>query len=79
MARAVWRRYSSTDWRRSHLLFRDYLRTHDEVAAEYGALKQQLATEHANDRMAYTDMKGSFIRDALVDAEEWASKTGWKP
>lgn len=43
------------------LAFRDYLRAHSDVAAEYGALKQRLAREFRFDREAYTEAKGLFI------------------
>ena len=55
---------------RSHLLFRDYLRGHDGVAAEYHALKLALAARHRSDRAAYTDAKGRFIQAALERARE---------
>jgi GrpB-like predicted nucleotidyltransferase (UPF0157 family) len=41
--------------------FRDYLRAHPEVAAEYEALKYRLAAEHRLDREAYTEAKRPFI------------------
>ena len=50
-----------------HLLFRDYLRTHPEVAAEYGRMKLRLAMQHKIERIAYNDDKGPFI-DAVVTA-----------
>ena len=43
------------------LAFRDYLRTHSEVAKEYGALKRRLAKKFRHDREAYTDAKTEFI------------------
>ena len=43
------------------LYFRDYLRAHPEAAAEYAALKQQLAQRFRHDRDAYTDAKGAFV------------------
>jgi GrpB-like predicted nucleotidyltransferase (UPF0157 family) len=43
------------------IAFRDYLRTHAEVAAEYETLKRQLAQEHQFDREAYTEAKRPFI------------------
>ena len=49
-----------------HLLFRDYLRTHPEAAAEYAALKRELAQRYKHDRLAYTNSKGSFI-EATVE------------
>lgn len=48
-------------WKR-HLLFRDYLRTHPEVAQKYHHLKKELAAKHGSDRDAYTDAKTSFIK-----------------
>ncbi|MDR0993751.1 MAG: GrpB family protein [Verrucomicrobiota bacterium] len=47
-------------WER--LAFRDYIRTHPDVAAEYGRLKQRLAMELKQDRAAYTHAKGEFIQ-----------------
>jgi GrpB-like predicted nucleotidyltransferase (UPF0157 family) len=62
---------------RVHLLFRDYLREHSEVAAAYGRLKQRLAQAYGADRLAYTDAKTDFILSALDDAGGWAERTGW--
>jgi GrpB-like predicted nucleotidyltransferase (UPF0157 family) len=39
-----------------------YLRAHRDVAAEYGELKRRLAEEFTNDREAYTEAKGEFVR-----------------
>jgi GrpB-like predicted nucleotidyltransferase (UPF0157 family) len=47
---------------RDELAFRDYLRAHGDVAAGYGELKRRLAEEFTNDREAYTEAKGEFIR-----------------
>ena len=47
------------------LAFRDYLRTHQEVAKEYAALKRRLAAEFEHDREAYTEAKGDFIHQIL--------------
>ena len=50
------------------LAFRDYLRDHPEVAAEYGSLKRALAKAHQFDREAYTEAKAPFIARILRDA-----------
>ena len=44
------------------LLFRDYLIAHPDVARQYVDLKQRLAGQFSNDRIAYTEGKGDFIR-----------------
>jgi GrpB-like predicted nucleotidyltransferase (UPF0157 family) len=65
-----------TDGRRTHhihmverefpqweaLLFRDYLIAHPDAAQEYVDMKLRLAAEFPNDRAAYTDRKGEFVR-----------------
>ena len=43
------------------IAFREYLRSHSEVAAEYEDLKRQLAVTYRFDREAYTDAKGPFV------------------
>ncbi len=43
------------------IAFRNYLREHGGVAAEYEALKQRLAQQHPFDREAYTGAKLPFI------------------
>jgi GrpB-like predicted nucleotidyltransferase (UPF0157 family) len=48
------------EWLRP-LAFRDYLRAHRDVAAEYEVLKRRLAQAHRLDREAYTASKGPFI------------------
>jgi GrpB-like predicted nucleotidyltransferase (UPF0157 family) len=64
-------------WERDHLLFRDYLRAHAPVAAEYGRRKAALAERYRTDRIAYTEAKTGFILDALDAAARWAEATGW--
>jgi GrpB-like predicted nucleotidyltransferase (UPF0157 family) len=44
------------------LLFRDYLIANPGVARQYLEVKQRLAAEFPNDRVAYTDGKGDFVR-----------------
>ena len=56
----------SPQWSRP-IAFRDYLRAHPDVAAEYEALKWRLAAEFRFDREAYTQAKAPFI-DAATDA-----------
>ena len=43
------------------LLFRDYLIAHPAATREYQALKFRLASEHPNDRVAYTEGKTEFV------------------
>lgn len=52
--------HGSEFWVR-HLRFRDYLRAHSEVAAEYGLLKKSLAAAHPGS-IDYTFSKTEFIR-----------------
>jgi GrpB-like predicted nucleotidyltransferase (UPF0157 family) len=51
----------------AHILFRDFLRTHADVAARYEALKRQLAGHH-DDVEAYAEAKASFVSDVLKGA-----------
>ena len=50
------------------IAFRDYLRQHADVAAEYASVKRQLARQYRFDREAYTDAKAPFIRQSLERA-----------
>jgi GrpB-like predicted nucleotidyltransferase (UPF0157 family) len=47
------------------LAFRDLLISNGTIADEYAALKLRLADTHRNDRNAYTEAKGPFIKNAL--------------
>lgn len=53
-------------WER-HLLFRNYLRTHPEVAREYECLKKSLA-KSCKDTHLYADAKTPFIRKVEAQA-----------
>lgn len=46
---------------RRHLRFRDYLRDHRDIAAEYGALKQRAAALFPRDIEGYISYKSPFI------------------
>jgi len=56
------------EWNR-HLRFRDYLRLHPDVAADYVRLKRRLAVTHRDDRAAYTAAKSEFVEQVLAAAE----------
>lgn len=58
---------SSKFWER-HLLFRDHLREHPETAAEYFALKVDLAAQFGDDRDGYTNAKTDFIEGVIRKA-----------
>lgn len=51
---------------REELSFRDRLRDNPKLAAEYAALKRELAERNREDREAYTEAKGAFIRAVLA-------------
>ena len=57
---------------RDKLAFRDYLRSHPQVAMQYGVIKQKLAIEHRHDNVGYMRGKDPFIQSTLRDAREWA-------
>jgi GrpB-like predicted nucleotidyltransferase (UPF0157 family) len=61
------------------LLFRDYLRTHDEDAKAYARLKYNLAEHYRDNRHAYTDAKAPFIWEVMRKADQWCQETGWQP
>jgi GrpB-like predicted nucleotidyltransferase (UPF0157 family) len=57
--------FDSALWH-DRLAFRDYVRRHPPVAAEYAALKLELAAKYEFDRAAYTDAKEPFVRRVLA-------------
>jgi GrpB-like predicted nucleotidyltransferase (UPF0157 family) len=58
---------ASEFWQR-HLLFRDFLRDHPQVAREYDQLKRELAARYGSDRVGYTEAKTPFIRSVEARA-----------
>ncbi|MFX3675181.1 MAG: GrpB family protein [Paenisporosarcina sp.] len=50
-----------------HLTFRNYLRSHPEVARDYEQLKMYLA-QNAKFRLDYTEAKSDFINKILKSA-----------
>ncbi len=58
---------TSDFWER-HLLFRDFLRSHPEVAGQYCRLKKELAAKYGSDRDGYTEAKTPFIESVVVRA-----------
>ena len=52
------------------LLFRDYLIERPQIAAEYEALKLQLASAFPNDRVGYTKGKTEFIVRVTDEAKQ---------
>ncbi len=66
---------TSEFWRR-HLLFRDYMRAHDEIRDAYYKTKKELAEREWNDTNDYALAKTEFIEKAQVDAlNEFTYKT----
>lgn len=61
------------------LLFRDYLRAHPDSAGVYQRVKEELVRFHANDSIAYTELKDPACDLIMVNANTWARQTNWKP
>jgi GrpB-like predicted nucleotidyltransferase (UPF0157 family) len=53
---------------RNHLAIRDFLRSHPDVAREYGALKRALANQYAEDLDSYIEGKSEFLCSILQRA-----------
>ncbi len=58
---------NSQEWKEK-LLFRDYLRSHLDIAKEYEDLKKELALTYKDDRHTYTAMKEPFIHHVIEKA-----------
>ena len=61
------------------LLFRDYMRTHEEDAKRYAELKYRLAEKYQEDRRSYTDAKAPFIWEIMAKADKWNQAIEWEP
>ncbi|MGW4096577.1 GrpB family protein [Mycobacterium sp. NPDC004974] len=57
----------SPRWRQQ-LIFRDALRANPVLVAQYAALKRALASEHSDDREAYSTAKADFVASVLTGA-----------
>ena len=54
----------------NYIMFRDYMNSHPDKAAEYEKLKKQLASSFPDNRRAYTEGKAGFIEKIITDAGE---------
>lgn len=54
-----------------HVIFRDYLRAHPNVARKYEEEKRRIASIHAKDSRGYADEKGPWVVRADADALQW--------
>ena len=63
---------AGSDHERRHLAVRDFLRTHDDEAARYAALKRDAVARHPRDRLAYMAGKGAYVADLEARALAWA-------
>ena len=57
--------YGSIEWSKQ-LLFRDSLRSNLLLASKYEEHEKELAAQFENDREAYTEGKGDFIRNVIA-------------
>jgi GrpB-like predicted nucleotidyltransferase (UPF0157 family) len=62
-----------------HLAFRDFMRAHTALAAQYSELKQSLAKAHPHDIEAYMDGKDAFIKEMEARALAWAASGCGQP
>ena len=58
-----------------HVHFRDYLRCHSDIAAEYGRMKRAAAATHPRDMEAYCRAKAPFIVAHEARALAWVEQS----
>ena len=56
------------------VLFRDYLKTHPEIAGKYETVKKELAKKYAHNRVEYGRNKAGFIMEVVEKAKEDKTK-----
>jgi dephospho-CoA kinase len=61
------------------LLFRDWLRSHDDERDAYAAMKRGLAQRPGHNVNDYSKDKMPWINAALNRAEGWAATSQWSP
>ena len=59
----------------THIVFCEYLKSHNEVAKEYADLKQKLASEFPTDRASYTNGKERFVAAVIERAASEATSS----
>lgn len=70
--------FDGDEWRR-HIIFRDWLNLHPELAKEYEALKVDLLARFPDDRAAYTAGKTPFVERVLREAAQFPALRLKKP
>ena len=55
---------------KNHLAFRNYLRTHDQIAAEYVKLKRKIAGDYARTQEVNYNAKTEFVMKVLALAQK---------
>jgi GrpB-like predicted nucleotidyltransferase (UPF0157 family) len=60
------------------LLFRDYLRAHDDAVAAYSGFKLALSAA-VPDLKTYTEIKDPVVDLVIAAAAQWARDTDWQP
>lgn len=61
------------------LLFRDFLREHEEYRKLYAEEKYMLMKRYQNERHLYVEGKEPIIWKIMNEASRWSQKTGWRP
>ncbi|NOV02119.1 GrpB family protein [Paenibacillus planticolens] len=61
------------------LLFRDYLRCHQEECQRYVEFKYECMAMYRNERERYVEAKEPLIWEIMRSASRWSQETGWKP
>lgn len=69
----IWQ-VETEDWLR-HIAFREYLKSHPQLKAEYGKIKAALSIRDWKNGMEYNDGKNEFIKGVEKKAIIWYRKT----
>ncbi|MFI3547385.1 GrpB family protein [Mammaliicoccus sciuri] len=54
-----------------HLAFKEYLKSHKEIAKEYGELKNELAKNYPEDIKSYVNGKDKYVKKIEKKAIDW--------